>query len=102
SRRYRETPLEGADGVVVQVQQICSSLSHHPVCAASDASRLFLNSAATPPGQEGRSARIRPSNFAKELLTQDSYPGLFRSLSIAIMQRDVPNRRSAISAMANR
>ena len=33
-------------------------LIHHPVCADSDASLLFLTGAATPPGQEGRSPRV--------------------------------------------
>jgi hypothetical protein len=31
SRRYREASFDGADGVVVQLQQIFSSLIHHPV-----------------------------------------------------------------------
>jgi hypothetical protein len=50
SRRYREASAEGADGVVVQDQQILLILSNHPVCAASDASLFHLTGAATPPG----------------------------------------------------
>jgi hypothetical protein len=55
--------------VVVQVQQISSILSHHPVCAASDASRLFL--IAQPPLWPGGAIRPNTSQqFAKEVLTQ--------------------------------
>ena len=32
------------------------SVPDHPVCAASDASRLFLTGAATPPHEEGNLA----------------------------------------------
>ena len=32
------------------------SVSDHPVCAASEASRLFLTGAATPPHEEGNLA----------------------------------------------
>jgi hypothetical protein len=41
--------LSGADGVVTHFLQI----GHHPVCAAKDAPRLFLNRAATPPRRGG-------------------------------------------------
>ena len=41
--------------MVVQDQtEMSLNLNHYPVCAASDASHLFLSGAATPPGQEGR------------------------------------------------
>jgi len=54
SRGISRSSFDGADGVVVQ--EMFSNLSHHPVCAALDASHLFLTGAATPPGQEGLSA----------------------------------------------
>src|SRR5882672_12639 len=44
-------PYEGADGVVSPGQRYNVDIYHndHPVCAASEASRLFLTGAATPP-----------------------------------------------------
>src|SRR6266446_2643341 len=44
-------PYEGADGVVSPGQRYNVNMYHndHPVCAASEASRLFLTGAATPP-----------------------------------------------------
>jgi len=36
-------------------------VSDHPVCAASEASRLFLIGAATPPHEEGNSRLLRPT-----------------------------------------
>ena len=33
------------------------TLNHHPVCGIKELSRLFLDAAATPPAQEGQSAR---------------------------------------------
>src|SRR6266404_2967711 len=44
-------PYEGADGVVSPGQRYNVNIYHndHPVCAASEASRLFLTGAATPP-----------------------------------------------------
>src|SRR5262245_41491002 len=32
------------------------ALNHHPVCGVNELSRLFLDAAATPPGQEGQGA----------------------------------------------
>ena len=49
--------------MVVQLQQLFSILIHHPVSGPKVASALFLLMPETPPpGQEGRSARIRFSN----------------------------------------
>src|SRR5882672_12556915 len=44
-------PYEGADGVVSPGERFDVNIYHndHPVCAASEASRLFLTGAATPP-----------------------------------------------------
>src|SRR6266404_3839762 len=44
-------PYEGADGVVSPGQRYNVNFypNDHPVCAASEASRLFLTGAATPP-----------------------------------------------------
>src|SRR6266404_4975834 len=44
-------PYEGADGVVSPGERYNVNMYHndHPVCAASEASRLFLTGAATPP-----------------------------------------------------
>ena len=47
--KYREASFDGADGVVAHKLKL--SLSDHPVCATSGASRLCLNGAATPPLQ---------------------------------------------------
>ena len=41
--------------VVQDRQKFLLNLIHHPVCGAKVASRHFLDAAATPPGQEGRS-----------------------------------------------
>ena len=53
SKKYREASFVGADGVVAHK----SCVSDHPVRAASVASQLFLNGAATPPLQGGEYAR---------------------------------------------
>src|SRR3989454_11753297 len=44
-------PYEGADGVVSPGYHFNVNIYHndHPVCASSEASRLFLTGAATPP-----------------------------------------------------
>ena len=45
--------LCGADGVVSKFQQNLFVVDHHPVCAAEDATQLFLDRAATPPRRGG-------------------------------------------------
>src|SRR2546422_3264934 len=51
SKNAAKPPYEGADGVVSSGSSSRSNVYHndHPVCAASEASRLFINGAATPP-----------------------------------------------------
>src|SRR5215470_2332947 len=59
SRRSREASFNGADGVVENgtssKERILKRFvdPDHPVCAAAVASRLFLDSAATPPVSGG-------------------------------------------------
>jgi cytochrome c553 len=73
SRRSREASLNGADGVVENgtssKQRILkhSGNSNHPVCAAAEASHLFLDGAATPPisgGELPASHRKTPSRLS--------------------------------------
>ena len=47
-------------GVVDQGPIERNLLIHHPVCAKSVTSRLFLDRAATPPGQEGDGSPVSP------------------------------------------
>jgi len=51
SREYREASVDGADGVVDQIDGILSNLSHHPVGASKEASLFLLTCADTPPVQ---------------------------------------------------
>ena len=48
-------PLMERTGWWVKIEK--DLLTHHPVCAASDASLFLLSGAATPPGQEGQSLK---------------------------------------------
>src|SRR5437016_13973125 len=72
SRKCREATLVRADGVARSASPIGRSLKRrsakslgpeefcrtdHPVCGASEASRLFINAAATPPFQGGECVR---------------------------------------------
>ena len=43
----------------IKIDSVFLNLIHHPVCGAKVASRLFLDAAATPPVQEGRSLASR-------------------------------------------
>jgi hypothetical protein len=52
STKYREASF--MDGVVTQFRQNFVELEHHPVCATMDASRHFLDRAATPPRGGGK------------------------------------------------
>src|SRR2546426_12263759 len=51
SKNAAKPPCEGADGVVSPGSSSRSNVYHndHPVCAASEASRLFITGASTPP-----------------------------------------------------
>ena len=61
-RKYCEASEDGTDGVVVQIQTkiFLWWLNHHPVRSFNGCFALFLDVAATPPGQEGSSARSVP------------------------------------------
>ena len=51
--------------MVVQLQQIFSILSHHPVSAVRSLARLFLSARDTPSGQEGQYV---PANLGNNIL----------------------------------
>src|SRR5690349_12335857 len=53
----REASFDGADGVVIQFRQFPET-NHHPVCAAKDASQLFLDRAASPPRRGGETSSL--------------------------------------------
>jgi hypothetical protein len=52
SNKNREATFDGADGVVFKIENMLV-FDHHPVCAASVASRHFHDGAATPPRRGG-------------------------------------------------
>src|SRR5262245_42011624 len=47
------------------------TLDHHPVCGVKELSRLFLDAAATPPGQEGQGT---PCGFVHSLYDRAVFP----------------------------
>src|SRR5262249_33092722 len=50
----------GADGVVIQFHRIFLRLNTTPSARAADASRLFLDRAATPPRRGGENSPLQP------------------------------------------
>ena len=69
-KKISRSSFDGADGVVVQLQEISSILIHHPVPGHMVATRLFLSARDTPPGQEGQSIAFDGSSPAGGLLLQ--------------------------------
>jgi hypothetical protein len=62
--------------VVIKIQQIVFVMDHHPVCAGQDATRHFLDRAATPPrrgGECSHSSFITPSD---NRLMHDGFHGM--------------------------
>ena len=57
SIRRREASLARADGVVSKHQQFLLEFSHHPVRSTKEASRYFIDVAATPPRRGGEKSR---------------------------------------------
>jgi len=56
--KCRDATSYGADGVVIQFRQNFVETDHHPVCAAEEATQLFLDRAATPPRSGGESPKL--------------------------------------------
>jgi hypothetical protein len=72
--------LSGADGVVAKFKQIWLVVDHHPVCAAKDASQLFLDRAATPPPRGGE--------IQLRLVHDDAVPELAIVISTELLVRE--------------
>jgi hypothetical protein len=60
--------------VVGQFRQKLMVFTHHPVCAAKDATQLFLDRAATPPRRGGEKCATEPKlglNITKSVQGKD-------------------------------
>src|SRR5919109_1130087 len=62
----------------------------HPVCSALEASRLFINAAATPPFQGGENAQAARDNSLRPLLFHWAPPSKGRTKRLARISMMVP------------
>src|SRR5262249_38748589 len=58
SRKSREASLARADGVVFNLQQNSAEFDHHPVRSTKEASRYFIEVAASPPRRGGENRAL--------------------------------------------